>query len=90
MRVRPAAMRIFKAKIKVLSICIYIHINSNELNQKIELKVGFALGYIPVWDDVKIHQTLGGMCFFVWGLPHYANQWHFQEVPSILVVVKTT
>jgi hypothetical protein len=42
---------------------IYIHINSNELNQKIELKVGFALGYIPVWDDVKIHQTLGGMCF---------------------------
>ena len=26
MRVRPAAMRIFTAKIKVLSICIYIHI----------------------------------------------------------------
>ena len=27
MRVRPAAMRIFTAKIKVLSICIYIYIH---------------------------------------------------------------
>ena len=73
-----------------MDIVYHIYIYSNELNQKIELKVGFALGHIPVWGDVKLHQTLGGMCFFVWCLPHYANQWHFQKVTSILVVVKPT
>ena len=61
-------------RMHAMHICIYTYIHthiytydihSKELSQNKKLEVGLPLGYCPVWDDIKLHQTLGGMWLLV-------------------------